>query len=41
MLIIKPITVDNIDMSHHFLDWNSEASKLAIVVKDIMVDMYQ
>ena len=30
MLIIKPIAVDNVDISHHFIDWNPEALKLAI-----------
>ena len=40
MLVIKPIAVENVDVSHHFLDWNPEALKLAIVIKDIIVDMY-
>ena len=30
MLIIKPITVDNVDISHHFIEWNPEASRLVI-----------
>ena len=41
MLIIKPIAVDNIGISNHFIDWNPEAIKLAIVFKYIMVNMYQ
>ena len=42
MLIIKPIEVDNDDrISHHFIDWNPEETiMLAIVVKDMMINMY-
>ena len=28
MLIIKPIAVETVDISHHFNDWKPESSKL-------------
>ena len=30
MLIIKPVEVDNIDMSDHFIDWDPGRLKLVI-----------
>ena len=30
MLIIKPLSVDNIDISNHFIDWNPGLTRLVI-----------
>ena len=31
MLIIKPIAVENVDISGHFNDWKPESSKLVFI----------
>ena len=40
MLIVKPIKVDDVDISRRFIDWNPEAITLAIFFKDVMVNIY-